>query len=48
MKIYQSDAKEGKCDFETVSSVETLFFEKVAGAYYHNHINIACLLCYVN
>ena len=46
--MYQSDAKEGKCDSETVSSVETLFFEKAAHAYYHNHINIAYLLCYVN
>jgi len=32
MKLYQSDAKEGKCDSETVSSVETLFFEKGARA----------------
>jgi len=48
MKLYQSDAKEEKYDSETVSSVETLFFEKVARAYYHNHINIVYLLCYVN
>jgi len=48
MKLYQSDAKEGKCDSTTVSSVEILFFEKAARAYYHNHINIAYLLCYVN
>ena len=48
MKLYQSDPKEGKYDSETISSVETLFFEKAAHAYYHNHINIAYLLCYVN
>ena len=41
MKLYQADAKEGKRDSETVSSIETLFFEKVARAYYYNHINIA-------
>jgi len=34
-------------DSETVSSVETLFFEKVARAYQHNHISIAYWLCYV-
>jgi len=26
-RLYHSDTNEGKCDFETVSSVETLFFE---------------------
>jgi len=31
MRLY-SNAKEGKCDSETVSSVETLFFEKAARA----------------
>ena len=46
--LYYYDAKEGKCDSETVSSVETLFFEKVARAYYHNHIRIAYLLYYMN
>ena len=48
MKLYQSDAKEEKYDSETVSSVETLLFEKATRAYYHNHINIAYLLFYVN
>jgi len=32
MKLYHSDAKEEKCDFETVSSVETQLFKKVACA----------------
>ena len=41
MKLYQSDAKEGKCDYETISSVETLFFEKTAQAYDPIHISIA-------
>jgi len=27
MRQYHSDAKEGKCDSETISSVETLFIE---------------------
>jgi len=27
MRLYHFVAEEGKCDFETVSSVETLFFE---------------------
>ena len=31
-KLYHSDAKEGKCDSKTVSSVETLLFEKAARA----------------
>jgi len=48
MKLYQVDANEGKCDSKTVSSVETLFFEKAARAYHHNHINVAYLLCYMN
>jgi len=37
---HRSEAKEGNGDFE-------LFFEKVARAYYHNHICIAYLLHYV-
>jgi len=32
MRLYHSNAKEEKCDSETVSSVETLFFEKAARA----------------
>ena len=47
-KLYHSNAKEEKCDSETVSSIETLFFEKAALVYYHNRINIAYLLCYVH
>ena len=31
-----------------VSSVRTVFFEKVARAYYRNHISIAYLLYYMN
>jgi len=31
-----------------VSSAKTVFFEKVARAYYHNHISIAYLLYYMN
>ena len=31
-KLHHSDAKEKKCDFETVRSVETQLFEKVACA----------------
>jgi len=46
--LHHSDAEEGKCDSENVSSVETLFFEKVARAYYHNHVSIAYWLYYVN
>ena len=46
--LHYSNAKEGKCGSETVSSVETLFFEKAARAYYHNHTSIAYLLCCVN
>jgi len=30
-----------------VSSVKTVFFEKVVRAYYYNHIRIAYLLYYV-
>ena len=30
MRLYHSDAKEGKCDSGTVSSVETQLFEKAA------------------
>jgi len=48
MKLYQSDAKEGKYDSKTISSVERLFFDKATHAHYHNHINIAYLLCSVN
>ena len=47
-KLYHSDAKEKKYDSETVLSVEALYFEEAACEYYHNHINIAYLLCYVN
>jgi len=32
MRLYHSDAKEEKCDSETLSSVETLFFEEAAHA----------------
>ena len=32
MKLYRSDANDGKCDSEIVSSVETQLFEKVARA----------------
>jgi len=32
MRLYHFDVKEGKCDSETVSSLETLFFENVARA----------------
>jgi len=35
-------------DLNLVSSIETVFLEKVARAYYHNHISIAYLLYYVN
>jgi len=31
-KLYHSDAKEEKCDYEIVSSAETQLFEKVARA----------------
>ena len=48
IKLYHFDAKEGTCDSETVLSVETLFFKKAVRVYYHNHINIPYLLCYVN
>jgi len=44
MKLYHSDAKERKCDsetvLETVSSVESLLFEKDARAQYHIHISL--------
>ena len=32
MRLYYFDAKEGKCDSKTVSSIETVFFEKAAHA----------------
>jgi len=44
MRLYQSDAKEGKCNYKSVSSVETLCFEKAARACNHKHISIAYLL----
>ena len=44
MRLYHSDAKEGKCDYKSASSVETLCFEKAARAYNHKHISIAYLL----
>jgi len=31
-KLYHSDAKEGKCDSEIASSIETQLFEKAACA----------------
>jgi len=57
MKLYHSDAKEGKCDSETVSetvsSVETLFFDKAARAQYQIHISLVqhcifVILCELN
>jgi len=30
MKLYHSDAKEGKCDYEAISSVKTQLFVKAA------------------
>jgi len=46
MRLYHSNAKEGKCDYKSVSSVKTLYFEKVARAYNHKHIHcIFTLLC---
>ena len=35
MRLYHSDAKEEKCDYKSVSSIETLCFEKAARAYNH-------------
>jgi len=43
MRLYHFDA-EGKCDYKSVSSVETLYFEKAAPAYNYKHISIAYLL----
>ena len=42
IRLYYSDAKEGKCDYKSVSSVETLCFEKAARAY---NLCIFTLLC---
>ena len=44
MRLYHSNAKEGKCDHKSVSSVKTLCFEKAARTYNHKHISIAYLL----
>ena len=41
MRLYHSDAKEGKCEYKSVSSVR---FEKAARAYNHKHISIGYLL----
>jgi len=32
LRLYHSNAKEGKCDSQIVLNVETLFFEKAARA----------------
>jgi len=47
MRLYHSDAKEGKCDYKSILSVKTLCFVKAARAYNHKHISIAYLLYYV-
>ena len=44
MRLYHSDANEGKCDYKSISSVEILCFEKAARAYNRKHISIAYLL----
>jgi len=46
--MHHSEGKEGIVNLDFVSSVKTVFFDKVARVYYHNHISIAYLLYYMN